>query len=99
LAHAGNDTRARDRELVPFAAHRLHEDPEVQLAPSRDLEGVRRVGLLDAERDVALELFHQPLTELTAGDVLPLPPGEGRGVDDEVDGDGRFLDGDPLERL
>src|SRR5690606_8384433 len=67
----------RDRELVPFAPHRLHEDPEVELPSTRDGEGVGGVGVLDPERDVALELPVEALAELPARDEAAFAPGEG----------------------
>src|SRR5690606_41454958 len=35
-ALARDHARPRDRELVPLAAHRLHQDPQVQLAAPGD---------------------------------------------------------------
>jgi hypothetical protein len=98
---AGLDDHARPRhlELVSLAPHGLHEDREVELAAPRHLPRVGRVGVLDAERDVALELLVQPVAHLPRRDVLPFLAGEGRVVDDEVDRDGRLLDADPLEAL
>src|SRR5690606_24233073 len=73
---ARDHARARHRELVPLAAHRLDQDPQVQLAAPGDGEGVGRVRVLDPQRDVALQLAHEPLADLTARHELPLAPGE-----------------------
>jgi len=71
----------------------------MELAAAAHGPGVGAVGLLDAQRDVALELLLEALLDLTAGDVLAVLAGEGRVVDEEVDADGRLLDGDALEAL
>ena len=67
----GDDPRTRDLELVSLAPHRLHEDGEVQLAPAGDLQRIGRLGLLDLERHVLLQLPEQPVAHLAAGDELP----------------------------
>src|SRR5690606_37739554 len=56
-ALAGDDARARDGELVALAAHGLHQDSEMQLAAPAHRERVGRVGVLDAQCDVALQLL------------------------------------------
>ena len=54
----------RDLELVALAAHRLDQDRQVQLAASAHEEDVGAVGLLDAQRDVGLELAPEPRAKL-----------------------------------
>ena len=95
----GDDPRPRHLELVALAPHRLHQDAEVELAASRDGVGVGAVGLLDPERHVALQLPEQPVPDLAAGDVLPVPAGERAVVDDEVHRDRRLLDRDAQQPL
>ena len=82
---ASDHARTRHLELVALAPHRLHEDREMQLAAARHRPRVRRVGVLDAQRDVALELLVQPLAQLPRRDELPFLAGERRVVDEEVD--------------
>src|SRR6185312_12272344 len=53
---AGDHTRTRHLELESFTPHGLHQDREMQLATPGDRPRVRRLGVLDAECDVALEL-------------------------------------------
>ena len=81
VAFGDDDLRLADGELVAFAAHRLDEDREVQLAAAADLERVGAVGLLDAQRDVRFELAHQPLANLARREILALASGERRVVD------------------
>src|SRR5262249_25976179 len=61
---ARDDLRARDVQLKAFAPHLLDQDRELQLAAARDLETVRRVGLFDADRDVAERLLIEPRANL-----------------------------------
>ena len=53
--------------------------------------------VFDPERDVALELLVQPLTQLARRDELAVLAGERRVVDEEVHADGGLLDADALE--
>ena len=61
---AQDDPRARYLELVPFAPHRLHQDAEVQLAAARHGVRVGRIGRLDPERHVPLQLLEEPVAHL-----------------------------------
>src|SRR6185436_2313043 len=94
---AGDHARPRHLELEPLTAHGLHEDREVQLAATRDSPRICRVGILDTQRDVSLELMVQTIAHLTRRHVLSLSAGERRVVDDEIDGNRWLLDGDSLE--
>src|SRR5688500_3541843 len=82
-ADAGDDARTRDLELVALPAHRLHQDPEVQLTAAGYSPRVRRVGVLDAQRDVPLELPHEPLPHLSRRDEPSLLAHKRRVVDEE----------------
>ena len=86
-------------ELVTFAAHVLDEDGEVQFAAARDAEHVGVGGFVDAQRDVALELAHQALADLAAGDELAFLAGERRGVHLEVHDERGLVDGDRRQRV
>src|SRR5262249_1326287 len=55
--------RARDRELVAFAAHRLNQHAELQLATAGDLDGVLLLALAHADGDVAFRLAAQALDD------------------------------------
>ena len=56
-----DDLRLADAQLVAFAAHRLDEHRQVELAAARHAEHAGVGGVLDAQRDVALELALQAL--------------------------------------
>ncbi len=94
----GDNLRLADRELVAFAAHHLDEDGQLQLAASHDAEGVGAVGVFHAQRNVGEQLFLQTIAQIARGDVLAFSAGEGRGVDHELYGDGRLVDGDDGQR-
>ena len=86
-----HDARARDGDLVALAAHVLEQHAEVQFAAAVDLELVRIVRFLDAQRDVGQRLAEQALADLAAREVLALAAGERRGVDLERHADGRLV--------
>ena len=92
-------TRGAIRGLVSLAAHRLHEDREVQLSPARDGEGVGRLGGLDAEGDVPLQFTEEALAELSRCHIFSGPAREGSVVDPEVGRQGGPFDGDPAHPL
>ena len=71
----------------------------MQFATAAHGPRVGRVGILDPQRDVALELLVEPVADLSRGDVLPFLARERRVVHEEVDADRRLFDGDPLEPL
>src|SRR5215471_15872971 len=95
---ARDDLRARDVQLKAFAPHLLDQDRELQLAAARNLKAVRRVGLFDADRDVAERLLIEPRANLARGDELSFPARERRGVDAEDHRDGRLVDSDARQR-
>ena len=95
----GEHARLADRELVAFAAHVLDEDREMQLAAARDAEHVGVGGHVDAQRDVALELAHEALADLAAGDELAFLAGERRGVHLEVHDERGLVDRDRRQRV
>ena len=57
----GDDLGPRHLQLVALAAHHLDQDRELQLAAAEHLELLRRVGRLDAQRDVAEQLLVEAL--------------------------------------
>ena len=93
--HAGS----RHGQLVAFAAHVLDEDGQVQFAAAGDAEHVGVGGFFDAQRDVALQLAHQALADLAAGDELAFVAGERRGVHLEVHDQRRLVDRDRRQAL
>ena len=66
LAH--EDLRLADLEFVPFAAHGLDQDGQMQDAASVDVPLVFAVGGFDAEREVALEFGVEAFTDVAAGE-------------------------------
>ena len=87
-----DDLRLADAQLVAFAAHRLDEHGEVELAAARDAEHAGVGGVLDAQRDVALELALEALGEVARRDVLAFLARERTVVDAEVHRDRRRVD-------
>ena len=73
----GDHLGAGDLEFVAFAAHRLDQDREVQLATTGDGKDVGLLGPGDAQREVRLQLAEQALAQLTGGRKLALATGEG----------------------
>ena len=57
----GDDARDVSRDLVTLAPHVLEQHAEMQLAASVDLELVRVLGFLDAQRDVGQRLAQETL--------------------------------------
>lgn len=55
----------------------------MHLPSAAHAEGIRRIGILDAEGNVAQKFAVQPLSEVPRRDELPLFPREGRVVDGE----------------
>ena len=54
--------RGANTKLKALAAHVLHENAQLQLAPAHDIVGLRSLGrLLDLDADVGLSLGHQAL--------------------------------------
>ena len=88
---AQDHLRAAHLELEPLASHLLDEDGQLQLAASAHLERVGRLGGEELDRDVAQDLLLQARPQLAAGEVLPVPPGERRGVDAERHAQGRLV--------
>ena len=72
-----------DLEFISLAAHRLNEDGEVHLPSAADAEGIRGVGVLDAQRDVAQQFTIQPVTQVAGRDELALLSRKRRIVDRE----------------
>src|SRR6185436_5739354 len=75
----GDNLRARDLHLVPFAAHHLDQDRQLQLAAADDLQLLGRVRVLDAQRHVAEQLLRQALAQVPRRHVLTIAPGQRRG--------------------
>ena len=88
LQHA----RLADVQLEALAAHQLDEHGELQLAAALDLPGVRALGVVHADRDVADDLAVQPRLDQARGDLLALAAGHRRRVDAERDRQRRLVD-------
>ena len=63
-----NHFGAANGKLVPFAAHRLDEDGQMQLTAPRDDKFARLFGFFHAHGDVAFQLAQQSFPNLAAGD-------------------------------
>ena len=72
--------RLADGKLETFAAHGLDEHGKVQDAAAGDRELLGAGDRLGAEGDVLLQLLHEPLAEVAAGQVPAFLAGQGRGV-------------------
>ena len=69
--------RLADGQLEALAAHDLDEDRQLQLAASLDLPGVRALGVVDAQRDVADQLGVEPVLHLARGQLRAVRPASG----------------------
>ena len=94
LQHA----RLPDRQLEALAAHHLDQHGQLQLAAPLHLPCVRAIRLAHTQRNVADQLGLQARVDLTCGELLPLQPGQRRGVDADRDRHRRLIDPDHLQR-
>src|SRR4029077_14143237 len=78
-----NRLRARDLELITLPPHCFDEHGQVELAAAADQEALGRVGVLDMQAEVGIELLVQPSAQLAGGRELALATGKGRRVDAE----------------
>src|SRR5690606_25996978 len=94
------DLGVAELHLVAFAAHRLDEDAELELAASEDGERVGRVRVLELEREVLACLADETFTELAAREELRLLAlaRQRRRVHADAHLDRRLLDDDAGER-
>ena len=84
--------RLRHAQLVALAPHRLDQHGQVELAAAGDAEHAGVRGVLDAQRDVALQLALEALGQVARGDVLAFLARERPVVDAEVHRDRRRVD-------
>ncbi|KCB28214.1 hypothetical protein L543_2719 [Bordetella hinzii L60] len=91
--------RARDGQLIAFAAHGFKQDGQVQFAAARDFEHRVVAGVAHAQRHVGLELSLQAVAQLAAGHELAFAAGQRRSVDHEVHGQGGLVDAQHGQRL
>src|SRR5439155_1663997 len=77
-----------------LAPHHLDQDRHLELAASRNLEGVRALGGIDAQGHVRQGLALEPLLELARGHVAAFLPRERGGVDREDHAHGGLVDDD-----
>ena len=87
-----DDLRLRNGHFETFTAHVLDENRQVQLSPAGYFEGVGISRILDPQGDVRAQLFFQPFADVAGGDQFPLSSGKWGVVDDEVHGNGGFVD-------
>ena len=67
---ARDDLRLADRQLITLAAHRFDQHAQVQQPAAGDGNVSRPFDRLDLQGDVALQLAHQPVAQMAAGDVF-----------------------------
>ncbi len=60
-----DDLGPRHLQFVPFAAHHLDQDRQLQFTAADDLHLLRRVGRLHTNRDVAEQFLVEPVLHLT----------------------------------
>jgi hypothetical protein len=78
-------------ELVAFAAHGLHQDAQVQDTAAEHQQSVGAFGLLDAHRQVLLDLLEETVAHVAAGHELAFLAEERRVVDGEEHAHGGFV--------
>ena len=78
LALLHDDARPRHRDLEAFAAHRLDQHRQLQLAAAGDEERILVGQFLDLEGDVALGLAQQPIADDAAGHLVAFGAGQRR---------------------
>ena len=86
-----------DLELKALAAHRLHQDGQVQNATARDLDAALVLELLDLHSHVVLGLVEQALLKLTGAHDVAVTADERRGRSLKDDRQGRRVNLDGLE--
>ena len=84
--------RARNAQLETLAAHGLDENAKLQFAATGNDIGVGIRRRLDLERDIALGLAEQAVSDDAAGDLVALGAGQRRIVDREGHRQGRGVD-------
>ena len=87
-----NHFRARDEDLVTFAAHLLDENGDLHFAAAADVENFRIGRLRDAQGDVRADFLDQPFPDMTRGDELAVLAGERAVVDGEFHLNRRRID-------
>jgi hypothetical protein len=95
----GDHFRPRDLELIPFAAHGLNQNRQMQLATTGHRENIRLIGGRDPEREVGFQLAEQPLAELPGRGEASLAAGEGRRIHSERQLERRLFDPHGRQRL
>ena len=90
---ARNDLGAAGGELEALAPQRLDEDRELQLAATLDDPGIRALGVLHAQRDVADQLGVEPAFEHPRRELAALATRQRRGVDADQHRKARLVDG------
>src|SRR6516164_9274509 len=84
--------------LAATAAESFDEDGKLQFTAAKHSERLRRIAVLDADRDVGQELLGEALTKVAGSEVAALASGERPGIDGENHGQGGFVNGQGLER-
>ena len=75
LDRPGQYPRLAHGQLVPFAAHHLDQDRQLQLAAAGNLERVRGFGLFDTNRRIGQQLPEKAFAETASGDEASFDSG------------------------
>jgi len=94
---AHNDFRLANHEFETLAAHGFDKDGKLQFAAAENAEGLRRIGVLDANGDVGQELLGEAVAEIARSKVAAFASGERSGIDGEDHGEGGLINGEGLE--
>src|SRR6185295_2355997 len=97
-AVAEQDAGTADGELEAFAAQRLDEHAQLELAAAGDLEAVIVGGGGDADRDIALGLALEAVADDAALVLVAVAPGIGAVVDRETHRQGPRVHRPGMER-
>src|SRR6185369_15513592 len=90
--------RLGNGQLETFATHVLDQDRQVQFTAARNLEGIGAVRIFHPQGDVDAQFLGQTFADVARGDPLAFTAGKGGGIDDEVHGECRLVDGDVGDR-
>ena len=79
-------------EFVTFTSHVLDQYGQMKLTTTADLEGIRRIGILNTKGYVGVQFLVESVTDMSGSYEFTFLSCERRVVNHEVHGDGRFRD-------
>ena len=95
----GHDRRTRNHQLKTFAAHHFNQYRKLQFATAENLEGLRRSGVFNANRNVGQKLPLKAILDVARGYEFAFATCKRRVVDGEVDRNRRLVDLDDRQRF